>query len=74
MDHNQLEGPLPSHISALPSLKVLNLSHNQITELPHEITQITGLELLDVSDNALSGCLPAFMGGATALVELAADG
>ena len=64
-----LTGAVPAEIGQLTSLRVLNLSDNQLTSLPAEIGQLTSLEVLDLDDNQLTS-LPAEIGQLTSLTEL----
>eukprot|EP00253_Pinus_taeda_P018320 PITA_18320 len=52
-------GPLLSHLANLPSLRLLDLSHNCLDgSLPTNLSKLRNLEVLDVSHNNLSGALP----------------
>lgn len=48
---------LPEAIRGLVNLRVLNVSHNQLTDLPMEALQQLPLQDLDASNNALIGSL-----------------
>ncbi|KAH7088076.1 hypothetical protein FB567DRAFT_330934 [Paraphoma chrysanthemicola] len=50
---NDLEGDLPSSISNLTALEVLELQSNKLTSLPDEVQQLVSLRILNVSDNQL---------------------
>jgi Leucine-rich repeat (LRR) protein len=69
--HRQLIGELPSEITWLTSLQVLNLRHNRLHgSLPPTIfTELTNLQYLELSFNELSGPLP---GDWSALTQLEA--
>ena len=54
LSNNLLPG-LPPTVSRLQTLRKLNLSSNQIRELPPEICQLTGLEALEVKHNLMKG-------------------
>ena len=51
------------------SLKTLNLSFNEVKQLPHEIGTLTGLIMLWLNANQLTG-LPPGIGNSTALTKL----
>jgi Leucine-rich repeat (LRR) protein len=51
---NSLTGILPSSISDLQSLEILDIHGNSITELPDSIGKLSNLKTLDVSGNRLS--------------------
>lgn len=50
---NQLQGPLPSDISRLRNLEVLDLHENSLTELPESLGELHTLKMLDVGYNQL---------------------
>lgn len=54
LSNNLLPG-LPPSVSRFQTLRRLNLSSNQIRELPPEICQLTGLEALEVKHNLMKG-------------------
>lgn len=60
--NNKLTGPLPTCISALSELAILNLRGNSLAgSIPSEVCDLQKLVFLDVSKNNLSGpvhCLP----------------
>uniref|UniRef100_A0A061SEL3 Leucine-rich repeat family protein isoform 2 n=2 Tax=Tetraselmis sp. GSL018 TaxID=582737 RepID=A0A061SEL3_9CHLO len=69
--HNKLSC-LPSAISNLTSLTVLDLGHNSLTELPEALLELEQLKVLDVSANNLRA-LPEGMGELRSLVRLLCD-
>lgn len=53
---------MPEHILTMTDLQELDLSHNALTgALPSEIRRLQNLEMLDISDNMMTG-LPAEIG------------
>lgn len=73
VSYNNLTGSLPAEVRQLKNLKVLNLSHNQMTGVPAEIGQLSGLEVLDLSYNQLTG-LPYELGNLQNLKTLVLTG
>jgi hypothetical protein len=67
--HRSLRDLDVSLLTKMPNLRVINLSHNALHQLPIEIGQMTRLEQLIVSHNALSS-LPDEIGQATNLQVL----
>jgi Leucine-rich repeat (LRR) protein len=68
-----LEGPLPSTINGLSNLVNLNMSINHINAtIPQSLALMTSLQLISLSDNALTGPLPDF-GGLVNLLSFGAD-
>jgi len=61
LSDNELEGALPAEIRHMRSLRVLDVSGNQMTGVPAEIGQLRDLRILDLSDNQLTG-LPYELG------------
>jgi Leucine-rich repeat (LRR) protein len=56
---NQFPTPIPSWVSNLTQLKILNLSENEFFgAIPENISQLTQLRELDLSLNYLEGTLP----------------
>ena len=68
LSNNLLPG-LPQSVARFQTLRRLNLSSNQIRELPPEICQLTGLEALEVKHNLMKG-LPNKFGRLKALKTL----
>ena len=66
-----LSGGIPSSISEVVSLRVLNLAQNNLQgEIPREIGGLVNLEQLDLSYNNLSGEIPEEIGRLTDLTIL----
>lgn len=59
-------GALPNSIGRLTTLRILDVSSNQITSLPETIGRLTELRVLNASDNALTS-LPASLSELTNL-------
>ncbi|KAJ3684802.1 hypothetical protein LUZ61_013966 [Rhynchospora tenuis] len=60
LSYNQLDGHIPTEISAMKSLVTLNLEHNRLLgELPQELGSLPYLELLNLSHNMLEGKIPS---------------
>nr|GEX92025.1 probable LRR receptor-like serine/threonine-protein kinase At4g36180 [Tanacetum cinerariifolium] len=59
LDNNNLHGPVPHSLNTLQNLKRLELQNNQLSNSLPELTQLTSLYFLDVSNNLISGELPA---------------
>ncbi|XP_064966429.1 MDIS1-interacting receptor like kinase 2-like [Musa acuminata AAA Group] len=59
VSHNSLTGEIPSQLSKLVMLQILNLSHNSLSgHLPSSLTYMTSLSTVDVSYNELDGPVP----------------
>ncbi|KAG7586337.1 Leucine-rich repeat [Arabidopsis thaliana x Arabidopsis arenosa] len=67
---NQLTGPLPENLAKLTRLRRLVLSGNRFTGRIPEVYGLTGLLILDLSRNFLSGSLPLSIGGLDSLLKL----
>lgn len=61
LSHNMIEGALPSAIADLTQLQILDLSNNDITDLPPQIGALSALEVLNLSNNKLTN-LPSEIG------------
>ncbi|XP_076886282.1 receptor-like protein 32 [Bidens hawaiensis] len=59
LDNNNLTGPIPQSLNKLKNLKRLKLQQNQLSVEFPELTQLGTLNFLDVSNNFISGDLPA---------------
>ncbi|KAI3785323.1 hypothetical protein L1987_44439 [Smallanthus sonchifolius] len=68
LDNNNLRGPIPQTLNNLKNLKRLELQGNQLSGEFPELTQLGNLYFLDVSNNDISGYLPATFPGN--LIEL----
>ena len=49
--------PVPCQVRRLP-LHIVSLSNQLGEEIPLELGSLVNLEILDLSDNQLSGCVP----------------
>lgn len=52
---------IPASVASFQSIRLLNLSSNQIRDLPPEICQLSGLESLELKHNLMKG-LPSKFG------------
>ncbi|KAL2552721.1 Leucine-rich repeat (LRR) family protein [Forsythia ovata] len=59
LDNNKLNGTIPLSFNGLKNLKRLELQGNILSGYFPELTQLSNLNFLDASDNAVSGNLPA---------------
>uniref|UniRef100_A0A7N0RCF3 non-specific serine/threonine protein kinase n=1 Tax=Kalanchoe fedtschenkoi TaxID=63787 RepID=A0A7N0RCF3_KALFE len=67
-----LQGPLPSNLQALKSLKTLVLSSTNLTgAIPKQLGDYHGLTIIDLSDNSLTGEIPVEICGLSRLETLA---
>ena len=55
VDNNTLEGNLIGEIRQMSQLRILDVSHNQMTGMPAEIGQLHSLETLNYSHNRVTG-------------------
>lgn len=69
LDNNFLEGTVPQSLNGLKNLKRLELQGNKLTGAFPEMGQLNNLNYIDVSDNSISGELPATF--PASLIELA---
>lgn len=67
---NQLTGSLPENLAKLTRLRRLVLSGNRFTGRIPEVYRLTGLLILDLSRNFLSGSLPLSVEGLSSLLKL----
>ncbi|CAI9772395.1 unnamed protein product [Fraxinus pennsylvanica] len=63
LDHNQLEGSIPSTIGLVQTLEVLRLDQNILTgSVPSSLNQLTNVNELNLAHNMLTGKLPNLTG------------
>ncbi|XP_027360263.1 receptor-like protein 4 isoform X2 [Abrus precatorius] len=75
LDNQGLKGFLPTDISRLHNLQVLNLSGNSIRgAIPSSLGKITSLQVLDLSYNFFNGSIPESLGQLTSLQRLNLNG
>jgi len=68
---NDLDGPLPSEIGNLVSLKWLHLNQNSLSgEIPPELGNLVNLIWLDLPSNQLTGDIPPELGNLSSLERL----
>ncbi|XP_064965651.1 receptor-like protein EIX2 [Musa acuminata AAA Group] len=66
--HNKFIGNIPNWIGeSLPYLRTLNLRSNAFTGSIPQLSHLTSLQIVDLSNNHLSGILPSSFGNFTAL-------
>jgi Leucine-rich repeat (LRR) protein len=71
LDNNQLAGQLPSELGNLTSLRVLQLSYNQLTgSIPVALSELSNLVYMWLSANQLTGTIPPELGNLGTLVSL----
>jgi len=68
---NQLTGEIPSELSELSNLEILNLRSNQLTgEIPVELSELSNLENLRLFNNQLMGEIPVELSELSSLEDL----
>ncbi|CAK9180245.1 unnamed protein product [Ilex paraguariensis] len=74
LSYNFLSGNIPAPLFFLPLLKVMYLSNNRfsgrISEFAIKISNLLGLEVIDLSSNSLEGQVPKFLFQIQALASL----
>lgn len=73
MAENELSGTLPDQIKNLPSLQVLDLHKNQISELPAGLQELVHLRILNLASNRLTSISSELLASST-LIELIVSG
>ncbi|XP_049412499.1 putative leucine-rich repeat receptor-like serine/threonine-protein kinase At2g24130 [Solanum stenotomum] len=68
LDDNLIYGPIPTQISSLVNITLLNLSSNHLNgTIPPELCRMGKLERLYLSNNSLSGVIPSAFGNVSHL-------
>jgi len=68
---NQLNGSIPTSLSALTNLQYLELAGNQLGgSIPASLSALTNLQQLNLAGNQLNGMIPASLGALTNLQRL----
>ncbi|KAH7443701.1 hypothetical protein KP509_02G047200 [Ceratopteris richardii] len=70
LNHNQLRGTIPQEISLLTNLTELQLNDNQLVGPLPDLSNLTKLVLLDVSNNQLNMEFPSWMNSLGSLADL----
>jgi hypothetical protein len=71
LNNNQLTGAIPSGINQLVKLEILDLSNNNFTGDIPGMASLTGLHMVDLSENSFTAApVPAFFTGLTHLEDL----
>mmetsp|Transcript_32921 Transcript_32921/g.49703 ORF Transcript_32921/g.49703 Transcript_32921/m.49703 type:complete len:697 (+) Transcript_32921:122-2212(+) len=71
LEDNQLSGEIPSEISALSSLEVLNLDGNFITgSIPTELGRLAAATKISLKENQIKGSIPNEFGLLTKLKQI----
>ncbi|XP_062589688.1 leucine-rich repeat-containing protein 40-like isoform X2 [Saccostrea cucullata] len=73
LGNNQMSSITSEHLQHLASVSVLDIRDNKISELPEEITCLSGLQRLDLTNNDLTG-LPFVLGTIQSLKSIVLDG
>ena len=55
--HNELEGPLPSNVTTLKELQILDVEGNKVTSLPESFDKLRRMRILMLGDNRIE-CIP----------------
>uniref|UniRef100_A0A6N2K2W7 non-specific serine/threonine protein kinase n=1 Tax=Salix viminalis TaxID=40686 RepID=A0A6N2K2W7_SALVM len=75
MDHNALEGALPTEIGNMENLESLDVSYNRLNgSIPLEIGNLKNLEVVDLSSNIIAGSIPSTLGLLTNLITVKFSG
>lgn len=71
MQNNNLK-KLPTELTELSNLQILNVANNKLKFLPDSIGNLKNLNYLDISDNSVTK-LPKSLGEAQKLIEIKLD-
>ncbi|ESQ47031.1 hypothetical protein EUTSA_v10027707mg [Eutrema salsugineum] len=71
LQDNKISGKFPSFISRLfPALEVFIMRNNSLEgSIPEDISNLTGLKILDLSENNLDGPIPSSLGNLRAMSQ-----
>jgi len=73
MPRNGLQGPIPTELGLLTSLRELDLSSNDnevFGPIPTQLESLTSLGILDLAESQIDGPIPTFLGNMTSLNKL----
>lgn len=74
LENNQLRGTIPSQLSDLSELRILNLSINELRDpIPPEFSDLTHLQALGLANNQLNGTIPVELSTLSNLTNLSLD-
>ncbi|XP_057837068.2 leucine-rich repeat receptor protein kinase HPCA1 [Cryptomeria japonica] len=74
LDRNQITGSIPSNISNLVSLEELNLSNNRLNGTIPDLSTLTGLGYIDLSNNSFnSATVPSWLTNTQKLTTIVMD-
>jgi hypothetical protein len=74
LDRNRLTGTIPTELSSLTNLRVLDLGGNQLSgSIPSQLGSLNSLESLHLDNNQLSGSIPIELSNLSSLEYLYLD-
>ncbi|KAI4373677.1 hypothetical protein MLD38_011778 [Melastoma candidum] len=70
-DWKGIEGEIPSCLTSLSSLRIINLASNCLSGMiPKDIGKLSHLTVLDMADNKLMGCIPGSITRLSSLMHM----